>query len=93
MEQENERLRQGLFNLNKLFAERFKAVQLNEAAQLELADTNYQLSAVQRRLDSACRETQALQKLVSDAAAELLHTTQACTLQHAFLRDSNYMSD
>ena len=60
MLEENEKLRQSLFNLNKLFAEKFETVKLNASLQEELESTRLRLADAEARLESTLAQARQL---------------------------------
>jgi hypothetical protein len=74
--EENEKLRQSLFNLNKLFADKFEAVKLNATVEEELQQARLRLADVEARLESTHAQAGELLKLLSGVAEmnALIHT-------------------
>ena len=70
---ENDKLRQSLFNLNKLFTDKFQAVALNDAAAQERDEARRRLADADRWLAGARGAAQELQELLSGDLLDDLH--------------------
>ena len=74
---ENDKLRQSLFNLHKLFTDKFEAVALNEAAAQERDEALARLAYADSRLASTEGAAQELLELLSDDLHEELQALGA----------------
>jgi len=85
MEEENAKLRQSLFNLNKLFAEKFEAVQLNESAQQELSALKEQLGQKDELLTNSGLQNAKLLKELAGVREELSKLAEQLVQTEALL--------
>jgi dihydroxyacetone kinase DhaKLM complex PTS-EIIA-like component DhaM len=85
MEEENAKLRQSLFNLNKLFAEKFEAVQLNESAQQELSALKEQLEQKDELLTNSGLQNSKLLEELAGVREELSKLSEQLVLTEELL--------